>query len=163
MLIMKMTLLKLYHAFLASIILTSLSAFIAPLRKLVSDELSFFSVLTMALLIDLVIGIIKYWKLSQFSFREMVTGLIIKVAVAYGGMLIFLSFQSLDPGIAADWFGLLAKFTVLVYPAGSAFANMYVITAGRFPPIAFMKKLKDFDQISSSTVSVIEDKQKVNY
>lgn len=162
MLFMKLTLLKLYHAFLASPVFATATLFFAPLRKLVTDEMSFFSILAMALVIDLVIGMIKYWKLHKFSFRELVTGLMIKVLVAYGGMLMFLAFQSLDPGVAAQWFGLIAKFTVLLYPAGSAFANMYVITAGRFPPIAFMKKLKDFDEIATPTVLLIENEKSKN-
>lgn len=158
MLFLKLTLAKLYNAVLSGSILATVALFLEPLRKLVTDELSFFSMLTMAIIIDWVIGVMKYWKINEFSFKNMLIGLMIKVAVAYGGMLMFLAFQSLDPGIASEWFGLIAKFTVLLYPAGSAFSNMYIITGGKFPPVGFMKKLKSFnDSLSPSDVVPVKE------
>src|SRR5687767_13004551 len=157
-LLMRFILLKLYQSILASPLLATTALFFDPLRQLVSDELRFFSILTMALIIDLIIGAIKYWKLSEFSFKHLLFGLIVKVAVSYGGMMLFLAFKSLDPGIAAEWFGLIAKFTVLLYPTGSAFANMYIITNGKFPPIGLMKKLRTFGD-NSDPLGNLESKK----
>lgn len=145
--LLKIAVLKLYYSAITSPIFATIALFFEPLRRLVTDELSFFIILTMAIIIDLIIGAIKYWKLKKFCFKQLVLGLMVKVAVAYGGMLLFLAFKSLDPGIAAEWFGLIAKFTVLLYPAGSAFSNMYIVTDGKFPPIGFMKRLKTFDDV----------------
>lgn len=144
---LKITLLKLSQSFEGASILATISLFIKPLKDMVYNELSFFSVLTLAIIIDLLVGSMKYWKLNQFSFRKLLTGLLIKVIVAYGGILLFLTFATLDPGIAAQWFALVAKFTVLLYPSGSAFVNMYILTDGKFPPIGFMKKLDTFEEM----------------
>lgn len=158
LILIRLLLVKLYNSILASPFFATVALLFDPLRQLIADELSFFSILTMALIIDLIIGAIKYWKLSQFSFKKLLLGLMIKVIVSYGGMMLFLSFKSLDPGIAAEWFALVAKFTVLLYPAGSAFTNMYTVTDGKFPPLGFMKKLQTYGD-STDALSKLETKK----
>ena len=154
---MKHTLLGLYHALVASPIFATFALLIAPIRRMLNNEKDFFVLLTLALLIDLFIGMVKYIKLKKFCFKDLVTGLIVKVMVSYGGIILFLSFAVLEEGWASEWFTLVARFTVLLYPAGSAFANMYVITNGRFPPISFMKKLKSFEEIITPAAIIVDD------
>ena len=152
----KLTASKLYHSFIVSPLFATLAFLIEPLHKLLSNEIDFFTILTFAILIDLVIGALKYAKLNSFSFKEMLLGLIVKCAVAYGGMTLFIMFSTFDDGAAAAWFILVAKFTVLLYPAGSSFSNMYCLTGGRFPPINFMRKLKSFDDILTPSALLIK-------
>jgi hypothetical protein len=155
-LLLKASLLKLWHALIVSPVLATMALFITPLKTLFESEGDFFVILTMALLIDLLVGVAKYLKLNKFSFKDMVLGLIIKVLVAYGGLLIFLSFASLENGWISEWFMLVSRFTILLYPAGSALANMYVLTEGSFPPISFMKRLKSFEEVITPTVILID-------
>lgn len=144
----KFSFIKIFQSFEGASVLATAALLLKPLKDMVYNELSFFSILTMAIIIDLIIGGLKYWKINMFSFSQLVVGLIIKVTVAFGGITLFLAFKSLDPGIAAEWFALVAKFTVLLYPAGSAFTNMYILTNGRFPPIGLMKRLDSFDKMA---------------
>lgn len=151
--LLKTSMISLWHAFLASIILFApLAKLFEPLRAIINDESVYFALLTLAILIDLVVGVMKHVKLHAFSFRELVIGLIIKVVVAYGGLILFLSFAMLEDGWASDWFTLVAKFTVLLYPAGSAISSMYCLTDGSFPPISFMRRLKAFDEVLAPTI-----------
>lgn len=160
--ILKTNFLKLAYSFAASPLFATLAMFVNPLEEMLTREEDFFTTLLMALSIDLVIGIIKYVKLFQFSFREMLLGFIVKVFVAFGGMVLFLSFAGLEEGWASEWFTLVAKFTVLLYPAGSALTNMYVITNGKFPPLEFMKRLKWFDGMVTPSTLTIGEEQSAN-
>lgn len=155
--VLKTTILKLYHSLLISPVFATASLFIQPLEKISKDHANFFSVLTMAILIDLIIGALKYLKLHSFSFRNMLLGLIVKIAVGFGGMLLFVSFSTLEDGNVSDWFLTVAKFTILLYPAGSAFSNMFILTNGKFPPIGFMRRLESFDKIMTPTALMIEE------
>jgi hypothetical protein len=146
----------LYYSFLLSPFFATIALYVNPISEMFDDEKSFFVMLTTALIIDLIMGVMKHLKLNQFSFRNLVLGLIVKVLVAYCGAVLFFSFAGLEDGWLAEWFKLVAKFTVLVYPTGSAVSNMYVITGGRFPPVSFMRKLDTFKEI----VAIVEAEDK---
>lgn len=150
--LLKTSLVKLWHSALVSPFFSTLAFIITPIKLLLESEKDFFVMLTMAIIIDLIVGIMKYIKLHKFSFKDMVLGLIVKVVVGYGGMMLFLAFASLEDGWVSEWFLLMAKFTILLYPAGSTLANMYVLTDKRFPPISFMKRLKAFDAVLTPSV-----------
>lgn len=158
LLLLKWTFVKLYNAFTISPFLATASLFFKPILEILDNQIDFFAILSVALIIDLVIGVIKYLKLSQFSFKKMLLGLITKVMVSYGGMLMFMLFASLDEGLMAQWFMLVAKFTVLLYPTGSAFANMFIVTNGKFPPVGFMRKLKSFEEFSGPSNDLMENR-----
>lgn len=145
--LLKTAMIKLLYAFAASPLFATFALFVTPIRTMLDGEKEFIALLTVALLIDLLVGAMKYLKLHQFSFKDMLFGLIIKVVVAYGGVMLFLMFASLDDGWVAEWFTLVSKFTILLYPAGSALSNMYILTEKKFPPIGFMKRLKSFEEI----------------
>lgn len=160
MLLLKTTILKLYHSFMVSPVFATLTVLVEPLRIMFANETDYLIMLTLAIIIDLIIGALKYIKLDKFSFKDLVIGLIVKVLVAYGGIALFLSFASLEDGWVAEWFLLISKFTVLLYPAGSALSNMYIVTDHKFPPISFMRKLKAFDQIITPSALTIEEVKK---
>ena len=44
------------------------------------------------------------------------------------------------------YFKVLLQIMVILYPAGSAMVNLSIITDGVFPPIGWMKKLKNFNE-----------------
>jgi len=44
-----------------------------------------------------------------------------------------------------DYFSILSRLMVLIYPAGSALMNFSLITKGNFPPTAWMDKIKEFN------------------
>lgn len=153
---LKSLLTKLAHALAVSPFLATLSIWFTPLQDVILAQSSFFGILTVLIMIDLVMGIIKYVKLKKFSFRQLIIGLIVKVAVTFLGMIVFLMFSTLDDGPIIGWFLLVAKFTILLYPAGSVFSNMYVVSGGKFPPIKLMKYLEAFDQLSEPLMPKIE-------
>ena len=160
LLLLKATLLQLWHSLIVSPILATAALLINPIRVLFESESDFFAILTLALMIDLLIGMLKHLKINNFSFRDLALGLIIKVVVAYGGLLLFMSFASLEDGPIVEWFIFVSKFTILLYPAGSAFSNMFILTDGRFPPLKFMKKLKSFDEIITPASLLIEERER---
>lgn len=118
-------------------------------KYLILDK-SFTFILTIAILADLVTGMIKHWKLKTFDFKALFTGLVEKIAISYLAMILFNGFVGIDEVKQSEtvtyMVNLIGKLLNFVYVAGSAFANMHVITNGKFPPTAFMSRLKRFNE-----------------
>ena len=145
--ILKAILLKLWHCMIMAFPMSIVALVITPLKALIETQTDYLTILMVAIVIDLFIGVIKYIKLRRFSFKKLIVGLMLKISVAYGAIVLLILLSSLEDGGVVEWFLLIGKFTVLLYPAGSAFANMYTITDGKFPPIKLMKFLEGFEQL----------------
>lgn len=52
----------------------------------------------------------------------------------------------LGPGMfVTDYFAVVSRLMVFVYPAGSALMNVAILTDGAFPPVAWMERIKRFN------------------
>lgn len=151
----------LYQTLLLSPIFATISLFVDRVKGMLDEESKFYSLIIISITIDLAIGIGRYIKEHKFAFDAMLSGLVVKVMVAFGAMLLFSAFASLEDGWASEWMMLVGKYAVLLYPAGSTFKNMYVLTDGRFPPVKWMKFMKAFeDMIPKVAEEVNADKPK---
>lgn len=133
-------------------------------RPILSKDSEFIKILVLFLLIDLVCGIWKHWKNRTFDFKQLYFGLLTKVGISFLGMVLFNALSSVDDLEAIptinSWLLLVGKIMNLVYVGGSAFSSMYIITGGKFPPVAFMNKLKKFNEtLDISELSKNEKKE----
>lgn len=135
----------------SSIILAvSASPFALLLDKLKSwavDNIEFMTIIAFAIIIDHIIGsILHAFKLRDFTWKENLKGLLVKMGLTVAGYLLFEMFNFIlkDAEWLAKYFKLVTNLTVFLYPAGSAFVNISVLTDGKFPPIGWIEKIKKF-------------------
>jgi hypothetical protein len=133
----------------ASSIGAVLGKLIQPLSDFLLEEKGFFFLLTIAIVVNMCAGIVKHWKASQLDFKEFIIGTLEVVFICGAGFSLFLAIANIE-GVSntdiGEWFLLLGRITVILYPAGSAFKNMHYITNGRFPSHGFMKRLKKYEK-----------------
>lgn len=141
--------------------LLMLSLMISPLTwvmdKLLHWQLqneSYVGFVVGAIVVDHLLGIIYHaFYARDFSMKKNISGLLRKLVIV---VTVGYLFEGLDHLMTAD--SILKDYTVMVlrlmvflYPAGSAFTNSYLITGKKFPPLAFMTKLKEFSK--SATIN----------
>lgn len=108
----------------------------------------FIWVLGFAIIADLIAGIWKHMKLNSFSPKKMILGFCQKI-----GMVILVYFLTeafiqiiSDADLDSIYFKVATKIMIFVYPAGNALVNIGIITDGKFPPLAFLKKFEKFNK-----------------
>ena len=106
-------------------------------------------IVLMAILLDWFFGIIKHLQKRTFSFKRDAFGLILKIALTVGaGML----FEGLDyivkdsAGIVVLSLTTVTRVIVFLYPAVSAWQNIYIVSGERFPPKAWMDRINKFSE-----------------
>lgn len=105
-----------------------------------------------AVIIDHLLGTIKHlWFTRTFSMKKNVTGMMVKLALVVAGGFLFEGLnQLIDPNAGKmaeytkDYLTITTRIIVFLYPAGSAFSNMSIISGGKFPPVGWMERLKKF-------------------
>ncbi|MGH1520526.1 hypothetical protein [Chryseobacterium sp. JK1] len=123
------------------------------------DAQFFIILLTGGLLGDLIIGIIKHLKLNSFSFKKMLLGFTLKMAIitiAYfftEAILQIISEGEMD----SIYFKVISKLAIFLFPAGNAAINMGIITNGKFPPLGFLMKFEKFNK--TLDVNIFKEKQ----
>lgn len=130
---------------------------------LFTQDLEFVRVLAMCLVLDLLMGVWKHLKLHTFDFKECYTGFLTKVFISIVGMLLFNALSSINeleqlPAING-YLLLVGKIMNIVYLGGSALSSMYVVSGSKFPPVAFMKRLKKFNNTLNVTDLVSDGEQ----
>lgn len=108
----------------------------------------FIYMLGFALIADLIAGIIKHMKFHTFSPKKMIAGFAQKI-----GMVILVYFLTeafiqiiSDADLDSIYFKVATKIMIFIYPAGNALVNIGIITDGKFPPLAFLKKFEKFNK-----------------
>jgi len=108
----------------------------------------FIVMLLVGILADLVAGVWKHWKMKSFSPKKMMTGFCAKIGLVI--LVYFLSeafIQILsDADLDSVYFKVASKLMIFIYPAGNALVNIGIITDGKFPPLAFLKKFEKFNK-----------------
>ena len=51
-----------------------------------------------------------------------------------------------DAELDSVYVKVFLKFLLFIWPAGNALVNMGIITNGKFPPLAFLKKILKFNE-----------------
>ena len=102
-----------------------------------------------AVLADWAMGVIKHLKCKTFSWKENGKGLLIKTSmIVIGG---FLSeslphFLGGDDNLITNGLLMALRLSVFMYPAASCWANMAIVTNGKFPPVGLMNRIKSFNE-----------------
>ena len=102
-----------------------------------------------AILVDWFFGIWKHLKKRTFSFKQNAFGLIIKVALTTGAAFLFEGLGSIvkdSADIIVVSLTTVTRVIVFLYPAVSAWQNIYIVSDERFPPKAWMDRINKFNE-----------------
>ncbi len=113
----------------------------------VIDNSSYIQIVMGAIIVDHALGSIKhlFW-MRDFQFQKNITGLTIKIGLVVAVGFLFEGLNELvhQDTIIKQYLTMTTRIVVFLYPAGSAFSNSSVISGGKFPPIGWMEKLRQF-------------------
>ncbi len=113
-------------------------------------DIGFLEILLISLTGSLFMGIWKHLKLRTFSKTRMLLGFIEQITIVVVALIMFNAFSHIKEFArhqdAMDYFNLLWKTIVVSYPATSLFNSMYYVTNGKFPPVGWMKRMKNFQK-----------------
>ena len=156
---------KIGAIFLTSLLVSPLAWFSEFIRDNIIFSPKFAVGLVILLLADLLAGVIKHLKLHTFDWAELFKGVSVKIAITIMGMAVFKSlanFEEFDslPSIR-DYIILVGKIGNFLYIGGSAFNNMYIVTGGKFPPMAWMQRMKKFSNDLNVSSLVKESKDSI--
>ncbi len=101
-----------------------------------------------AIFIDHVLGTIIHALVTKdFSLKKNALGLITKVGlvVAVGFLFEGINYIVQEDSFIKSYTIIVLRLSVFLYPAGSAFMNSSILTKGKFPPIGWIKKIKNFE------------------
>lgn len=101
-----------------------------------------------AIFIDWIFGSIKHIFFTKtFTLKNNAIGLIIKITLAVGGGFLFegLNFLVSDSDTILSIMKTITRVIVFMYPALSAFENIYIVSGEKFPPKAWMERLKKWN------------------
>lgn len=101
-----------------------------------------------AIAFDWLFGVWKHLKLKTFSWKLNGIGLLVKVSMAVGAGTLYeaLPYFLGEKNIVSDSLLIVMRLSVFMYPAGSCWMNMYVVTNETFPPIGWIDKIKSFNK-----------------
>ena len=102
-----------------------------------------------AILVDWFFGIWKHLKKRTFSFKQNAYGLIIKVALTTGAAFLFEGLGSIvkdSADIIVVSLTTVTRVIVFLYPAVSAWQNIYIVSDEKFPPKAWMDRINKFNE-----------------
>lgn len=83
----------------------------------------------------------------DFEMKKNIQGLFIKCAMVLVVGILGEGFQHIlgTANFLTDYFNLMTRLMVFVYPAGSSLMNCAIITNGRFPPTSWISKITHFN------------------
>lgn len=106
-------------------------------------------VISLAIGVDHLVGsIVHLWIKKDWSWKENAKGFFLKLFLCVSAFYLFEGMSVILKG--ADTIELYFKVTtsliVFMYPAGSAFVNMSLLTGGKFPPTGWIDKIQSFNK-----------------
>ena len=102
-----------------------------------------------AILVDWFFGIWKHLKKRTFSFKQNAFGLVIKIALTTGAAFLFEGLGAIvkdSADIIIVSLTTVTRVIVFLYPAVSAWQNIYIVSGERFPPKAWMDRINRFNE-----------------
>lgn len=106
-------------------------------------------IVLMAILLDWIFGIWKHLDKRTFSFKKNASGLILKITLTVGAGMLFEGMNSIvkdSADIIVVSLTIITRIIVFLYPAVSAWQNIYVVSGERFPPKAWMERMNKFNE-----------------
>ena len=133
---------------LVAIFATLISPLVYSAQRFIDLNIDYVLLWFIFVLSDMVTGLWKHWKTKTISFRDFILKTMEKVFVSFCGLSVFSAFalSFATDSFIQHYLMLFGQISISVYIGGSALTNLYVITSGKFPPIAFMERLKNFNK-----------------
>ena len=108
------------------------------------DNQDYIFIVLGAILTDWLFGTIKHLFFTRtFLFKKNALGLFIKIGLVVGGGFLFegLSHLTREATIVETSLKIITRVIVFMYPAISAWENIYIVSGEKFPPKKWMEKL----------------------
>lgn len=124
-------------------------------------NVEFISFVFGAVVIDHIVGTYVHLYIKRdFELKKNIKGFFMKTALIVVVFFIGRGMVSIlgEESLVSNYFRIVMRLMVFLYPAGSALVNCSVITKGKFPPLGFMKKISQFN----SNMDLSEFKKKEN-
>lgn len=102
-----------------------------------------------AIIVDHLLGsYIHAFVKRDFSMKENIKGFVLKCLLVIAVGYLIEGFKHILGGgnFLTDYFSVISRLMVFVYPAGSALMNCSIITNGKFPPTSWIKKITRFNK-----------------
>lgn len=102
-----------------------------------------------AILIDWIFGTIKHLFFTKtFSIKKNAIGITTKVSLAVAGGFLFegLNYLTQEAEYLVISTKIVTRVIILMYPALSAFENIYIVSGEKFPPKAWMERLQKWQK-----------------
>lgn len=109
----------------------------------------YIAIVLVAIAVDHILGTIKHlWFERDFSVKKNLLGLITKIGLVVACGILFEGLNVIihKDSFIKEYLTILTRLIVFIYPASSAFASSSVISNGKFPPDAWMKKIARFKE-----------------
>lgn len=160
---------SLISTFKFSIVISPLAFFYDRIFAWGFDNQDYIFIVMGAILIDYIFGTVKhifYTKKSDgrptFNFRGNATGLLLKLTLAVAGGFLFegLSHLTREATFVETSLKIITRVIVFMYPAVSAWENIYIVSGEKFPPKKWMEKLGLYRE--SSNIKDLFDNDNVN-
>ena len=153
---------KLKSSVVLAVSASPIAILLEKLKSWAADNIEFMTIIALAIIIDHIIGTILHaFKLRDFTWKENIKGLLVKMGLTVVGYLLFEMFNYIlkDAEWLSKYFKLVTNLTVFLYPAGSAFVNISVLTDGKFPPIGWIEKIRKFQ--TNLNLKELKDKEQI--
>lgn len=120
-------------------------------NKVFLRDQDFIAGIVTVVIIDAFFGAWKWIKISKFNERRLAVGILEKLIICILAMVIFnvLIIGAGEHEEIVSYMNLLAVLVIILYPALSAFKNMFFISKGKFPPIGWMRKMESFNSTAN--------------
>lgn len=114
-----------------------------------------------AIFVDWIFGSIKHiFFTNTFSIKKNAIGLTAKIALATAGGFLFegLNYIVRDAELVLVVMKTMTRVIIFLYPGISAFENIYIVSDEKFPPKAWMERLKKWNN-SLNPKDLIDDEK----
>lgn len=115
-----------------------------------------------AVFVDYVFGTIKHlWFSKDFTLKGNAFGLVMKIGLATAGGFLFegLSHLTKDSDLLFSSLKITTRVIIFMYPAMSAWENLYIVSGEKFPPKTWMDKLNIFGKSLNPKDLISKDKE----
>lgn len=115
-----------------------------------------------AILVDYIFGTIKHlWFTKDFTFKGNANGLVMKLGLAVAGGFLFegLSYLTKESELLFGALKITTRVIIFMYPAMSAWENLYIVSGEKFPPKSWMDRLNIFGKTLNPNDLIKKEKE----
>lgn len=111
------------------------------------DNQQFSMFVCVAILANMIVGVITHLAKNTFNWIEFFKGNIIMVfAISMTYVMLEMLRYTAGHNIAGELFKITIQVTTLLYPVSKVLKNIFILTDGKYPPEFVMNKLYNFEK-----------------